>query len=310
MPVANVPTTRLLGGVVVRVDAQSSACASRRGGRTSRGEARSASGRCGAMASNLPGALVVGCIALRGSWDRLSPATTVDGSWARGSSIRLVSGGIGDFPFASLPLEGLKRRALHVGRCARPSKSAVMPISRSWSIDSARRQPLAQVEARAQRRWCSRRRRSGRERRRLTPWARVALRVSPITAVPNTGVTGIDCPRSAWSEVAPGRSGDRRQWVDVAMRPARERGHAALQNQRPQAATAPERRDPPGDRVSRDHMPAVHALRRRRAPHAARQSRLPGPLSTAQEAAGEEVQPGHAGAGGTRAQLCSCLARG
>jgi hypothetical protein len=82
-----------------------------------------------------------------------------------------------------------------------------MPISRSWRIDFPRRQPLAQVDARAQRLWSSRRRRSGRERRRLTPWARVTLASRRSLRWPNTGVTSIDCPGSAWSEVAPGRAG-------------------------------------------------------------------------------------------------------
>ena len=144
-PVANVPTMRLLSGVEVRVDPQSSAGASRRGGRTRRAGAGSAPGRCEEMASNSPCALVAGGSASRDSRDRLSPTRTVDGSSARTSSIRLVSGGIGGFPFASLPLEGLKRRDPHPGRCTPRSKSAVMPISSFWRIDSHRGQPRPQA---------------------------------------------------------------------------------------------------------------------------------------------------------------------
>ena len=45
----------------------------------------------------------------------------------------------GGFPSASLPLEGLKRHDPHPGRCARWSKSGVMPISGSWRTDSDRK---------------------------------------------------------------------------------------------------------------------------------------------------------------------------
>jgi hypothetical protein len=95
MPVANVPTTRLLSAVEVRVDAQRSACASRRGGRTRRADAGSAPRRCGEPASDSLCAPVGGRGALRDSRDRLLPSTTVDGSSALWSSIRFVSGRIG-----------------------------------------------------------------------------------------------------------------------------------------------------------------------------------------------------------------------
>ena len=170
MPVANVPTTRLLGGVEVRVDAQSSACASRRGGRTRRTDAGSAPGLYGDLASNSPRALVAGCSPFGESWDRLFPATTVDGSSARGSPIRLMSGRIGGFPFASLPLEGFKRRDPHLGRCARRSESAVMPISSSWRIDSDRRRgQLPSFDLRGTTALRTRRRRSGHDRSPLAP---------------------------------------------------------------------------------------------------------------------------------------------
>jgi hypothetical protein len=61
-------------------------------------------------------------------------------------------------------------------------------------------------------------------------------------------------------------------------------------------------------RVSRDHMPVVHGHHGRRAPRAALQSPLPQPLATKQEETGEEVQPGHAGAGGLECSLgCRCV---
>jgi hypothetical protein len=146
MPVANVPTTRVFSAVEVRVDAHRSACASRRGGRTRRADAGSAPRRCGEPASNSLCAPVEGRGALRDSRDRLLPSTTVDGSSALWSSIRFVSGRIGGFPFAFLPLEGLKRHDPHRGGFARRSKSAAMPISSSWRIDCDRKASAAALQ--------------------------------------------------------------------------------------------------------------------------------------------------------------------
>jgi hypothetical protein len=212
MPVANVPTTWLLGPVEVRVDARSSACASRRGDRTRRADARSAPGRGEEMTSNLPRALVGGCSALRGSWDRLSPATTVEGSSVRGSSISLVSGRIGGFPFASLPLEGLKRRDPHRGRYARRSKSAVMPISSLWRIDTGTGD--SPRVPRQGRRGASRERPPGlRSRRRCStaqhtarrPWGRVEPTVGSCAHTRGTRASArfLECVTTRWHRLLP-----------------------------------------------------------------------------------------------------------
>jgi hypothetical protein len=195
MPVANVPTTRL-SAVDVRVDAQRPACPSRRGGRTRRADAGFAPRRCGEPASNSPCAPVGGRGALRDSRERLLPSTTVDGSSAHWSSIRFVSGRIGGFPFAFLPLEGLKRYDPHRGGHARRSKSAAMPISSLWRIDSDRKASAAALR--------SRRRRSGRERRR-SDWGRVGPIVGSCAHSRGARASArfLECATTGWHALSP-----------------------------------------------------------------------------------------------------------
>ena len=118
-----------------------------------------------------------------------------------------------------------------------------------------------------------------------------------------SGGTGIDSSAVPRPKQPPGAQGPPSWWGSGDGARRRERGPAAWLKQKLRAAAAPERRDPPGAPVSsRDHMPVVHG-HRAGAPHVRPSSRHSPNRSrpTKQEEAGEEVQPGHAGGGGTRA---------
>jgi hypothetical protein len=171
-----------------------------------------------------------------------------------------------------------------------------MPISSSWRIDSDRRPAVCpRFAARPHRLWQpSPAVRT--ERRRSTPWAR-RLRGSPITAVAEHPLEEIELSAVSATDTSPGRG--RRHGRLWRCDPRRGRGQLPSE---PSGRTPRQHRNASihqACRFSGDQLPAANGLGGRRAARAALQSPRPRPLAPEQEEAGEEVQPGHAGAGGT-----------